>query len=301
MRWYLLFIVAVCLAQDSNPRFEFLRMNLEVFPGTDKIFEADWTLFWRLKPNLNGVRAAEKLPGRTFPFLVSTDAAGRRVTPNAPPGAPSVVFLGDSCTFGIPVSDDASFPSVVGKALGIKAINAGVPGYTAFQGRLVLDNLKEKPNAVVITFWPNGLGVWDHLSDREHFDLLAARRANEFSTVNLTRILRRATPGTTTRLSEEEFEAQLSASIDRSRQIGADPVLVIWPFLGQMENEPENPRQTIIRKVAAAKGVTAVDLAPGFRRRGGKRLFADRVHATSDGYQAAAELIGLALKPVLGK
>ncbi len=301
MRWLLLLAASVCCAEESNPRFDFLRMNLEVFPGTGQIFEADWTLFWKLKANLKNVRAAEKLPDRTFPFRVSTNAGGRRATPDAPAGAPSLLFLGDSCTFGIPVNDDESFPSRVGKLLGVKAINAGVPGYTAFQGRLVLENTNEKPQAVVITFWPNGLGVWDHLSDREHFELLAAQRANEFSKVSLTRILRRATPGKTTRLSEGEFESQLNAMIDRARAMGAVPVVAIWPFIGQMENEPENPRQTIIRKVAAAKGVTAIDLAPKFRERGGKRLFADRVHATAEGYRVAAETIARELEPILGQ
>lgn len=288
-------------AEDSNPRFEFLRMNLEVFPGTDQIFEADWTMFWKLRANLTHVRAVEKLPDRQFPFRVSTDAQGRRLTPIAPKESPAVLFLGDSCTFGIPVNDDEAFPSRVGKSLGIRAINAGVPGYTAFQGRLLLDNLKDQPKVVVIAFWPNGLGVWDHLSDREHFELLAARRANEFSTVSLTRIIRRATPGSRPRLSEEEFEAELNAAIARTRQIGAHPLLVIWPFIGQMDGEAENPRQTIIRKVAASKAVTPVDLAPRFRDRGGKRLFADRIHATAEGYKVAADAIGEALKSVLGR
>lgn len=297
---WVLVAFSLCWADESNPRFEFLRMNLEVFPGTDQIFEADWTLFWKLKANLNAVRAAEKLPDRAFPFRVSTDAGGRRVTPSAPAGAPAVLFLGDSCTFGIPVNDDEAFPSRVGKILGVKAINAGVPGYTAFQGRLVLEHTHEKPKAVVITFWPNGLGVWDHLSDREHFELLAAQRAKEFSKVSVTRLLRRATPGKTTRLSDEEFEGQLNAMIDRARAIGAVPVLAVWPFLGQMENEPENPRQTILRKVAGARQAPVIDLAPKFRERGGKRLFADRVHATVEGYQVAAEAIARELKPIAG-
>ncbi len=287
-------------AEDANPRFEFLRMNLEVFPGTDRIFEADWTLFWKLKANLANVRAAEKLPDRELAFRVSTDAQGRRTTPPAP-GTPAVLFLGDSCTFGIPVNDDEAFPARVGKMLGIRAINAGVPGYTAFQGRLLLDTIQERPKAVVIAFWPNGLGVWDHLSDREHYELLAAQRANEFSRLKLTRIIRRATPGTRPRLSDEEFAAELNATIERARQIGAVPLLAIWPFVGQMDGEPENPRQTILRKVAANKGVPAVDLAPRFRAQGGKRLFADRIHATAEGYRVAAEAIARELKPLFAR
>jgi lysophospholipase L1-like esterase len=276
-------------------------MNLEVFPGTERLFEADWTMFWKLKANLSKVPASEKLPDREFPFRVSSDASGRRLTPDATVNAPSVLFVGDSCTFGIPVNDHEAFPARIGKALGVRAINAGVPGYTAFQGRLLLDKLAGRPQAVVLTFWSNGLGVWDHLSDREHFELLAARRANEFSKVTLTRLLRRATPGSRPRLSEEEFEQELTASIVQARRIGAAPLLVVWPYSGQMSGEPENPRQTIVRRVGAANGVPVADLAPKFRQRGGRDLFVDRIHVTSEGYEIAAETIGQALKPLLGR
>ena len=69
-------------AAESNPRWSFLVTNLEVFPGMEKIFEPDASLFWRLKPNLQEVRAAERLPDTKYPFQVSTDADGRRRLPS---------------------------------------------------------------------------------------------------------------------------------------------------------------------------------------------------------------------------
>jgi lysophospholipase L1-like esterase len=298
--------VVVCLlatsygiAEDVNPRWDFLRMNLQVFPGTDQIFEADGRLFWRLKANLNKIRAAEKLPQREYPFQVSTDAKGRRSISKTSPANSAVLFLGDSCTFGIPVNDNEAFPARVSQALNIPVINAGVPGYSAFQGRLLLDDFKERPHAIVITFWVNDRTIWDHLSDAEHFELLAADRAGEFSRHRLTRILRRAMPGTRPRLNEDEFAAELTALIQRARTMGAVPLLVIWPTARQMNGEPEDLRQTIIRNVGKQTETTVVDLAPNFASRGGSSLFVDPVHATVRGYQVAADTIAGALRPLV--
>ena len=170
------------LSAAENPRWEFLVTNLDVFPGTEKLFEPDEELFWRLRPNLQGVKASERLPGVEYPFTVATDGDRRRRTPKVKSPDKTVLFLGDSCTFGIPVDDDESLPWRVQQqvaksySLKIRAINGGVPGYSAFQGRVLLEQFDRKSalDAVVITFWPNGRNIWDHLSDAEHKELLAA-------------------------------------------------------------------------------------------------------------------------------
>jgi|GEM_PF-2760276 len=292
-------LAALCLAADSNPRWDFLRMNLQVFPGTDKIFEPDPRLFWKLKPNLSRIQAAEKLPDREYPFRVSTDSNGRRLTPAAPDGAPEALFLGDSCTFGIPVNDDEAFPSQAAQAVKMKAINAGVPGYSVFQGRLLLEAAAVRPRFVVITFWLNDRTSWDNLSDREHFELLAAERAGEFSRLNLLRILRRAA-APRPRLDDGEFEQELTATVETARRIGAVPVLVIWPYARQIAGEPEEPRQGIIRRVGSKANVRVVDLAPRFRQHRGRDLFADAVHATSAGYRIAGAAVAEALRAAAG-
>ena len=120
----------------------------------------------------------------------------------------TVLFLGDSCTFGIPVNDNEAFPALVQQKMeGIQSINAGVPGYSAFQGRLFLEGTDSafRPDVVVVTFWPNDRSVWDHLGDAEHQELIAAEQSGEFSRYRIVRLLRRATPGKRPRLTDEEF------------------------------------------------------------------------------------------------
>lgn len=288
-------------AADSNARWDFLRMNLQVFPGTENIFQADDALFWKLKPNLRRVKASEKLPEAEFPFRVSTDAAGRRLTGEVDAESQTVLFLGDSCTFGIPVEDAEAFPARVGEQLGVRAINAGVPGYSAFQGRHVLEQVlsAEKPDAVVITFWVNGRTIWDHLSDAEHQELMAAERAGEMSRHRVMRLLRRVLPEGRPRLTEEEFEAEIRTMIEMAREAGAQPLVVIWPAAVQIAGGEEHPRQTLLRRIARETSTVVAEPLAAFRQNGGEKLYADAVHATAAGYAVAAEEIAAALEGLL--
>ena len=299
----ILFLAAISIATppgaatNENPRWAFLTTNLGVFPGTEKLFEPDDNLFWRLRPNLRDIAASEKLPDAEYPFKVSTDAGGHRVTPESKSGGKTVLFLGDSCTFGIPVNDGETFPALVQQALpGIRSINAGVPGYSAFQGRIVLEQwVGPAPAAVVLTFWPNDLSAWDHLSDAEHQELLAAERRGEFSRHRLTRLLRRVSPGTRPRLNEEEFAAEIRKMIAWCRAHGSRPIVQIWPTQKQSLETLDIGRQVQLRQIAAAENVALADLVPAIRKAANPALFADNIHMRQAGYQLAAE----ALAPVI--
>jgi lysophospholipase L1-like esterase len=289
---------AARLVAEGNARWEFLRTNLDVFPGTDKIFETDSKLFWKLKPNLENVRAAEKLSDGEYRFTISTDRFGRRRMPQPKQSLQTVVFLGDSCTFGIPVSDDETYPALLQQQLReTRCINAGVPGYSAYQGRVLLElwDAAAPPDVVVITFWPNGRSVWDHLSDQEHAELIADEAARRTSSLRLTRLLRRALPGSRPRLSDAEFEGEIRSILQWCRRAGAVPVLQVWPSRVQVEGLDEIDRQQILRRIAAQQKVLLVDLVAAVRARRGAALFTDSIHMTREGYI----LVAAALRPVI--
>ena len=280
--------------ETSNPRWEFLRTNLDVFPGTEKLFEPDARLFWRLRSNLKSLRAAERLPEKEFQFSVSTDANGRRFIPQPPIVRDTVLFVGDSCTFGIPVNDNQAFPALVQQKMeGIQSINAGVPGYSAFQGRLFLEGMNStfRPDVVVVTFWPNDRSVWDHLGDAEHQELIAAEQSGEFSRYRIVRLLRRATPGKRPRLTDEEFADQVRQMLRWCRERGSKPILQVWPAQQQMSTTDEIDRQQILRKIGREDRVPVVDLVPVFRQRRDANLFVDSVHATKEGYALVADTL----------
>jgi lysophospholipase L1-like esterase len=287
------------LEAAENPRWEFMRANLDVFPGTEKIFEPDPKLFWKLKPDLKKVPVAEKLPKAEYPFTISTDSSGRRVIAEIKQSRHTVLFLGDSCTFGIPVNDDETYPAVLQRRLNqVRCINAAVPGYSAYQGRLVLeqwDSAAAPVNAVVITFWPNDRSVWDHLSDAEHAELIADEAAGKTSPVRLTRLLRRALPGSRPRLNEREFEQEIRSMIRWCRQHGAVPILQVWAARRQLDTPDQVDRQQILRRIAAQEEVLVVDLVPPVRARGEASLFTDTIHMSKTGH----ELVAATLEPVL--
>jgi acyl-CoA thioesterase-1 len=80
----------------------------------------------------------------------------RRVANLTAPGGP-VVFFGDSITDGYGVHPEESFPALVGGALGVAFVNAGVPGDTMGAGlaRMERDVLAHRPRVVVVEFGGN--------------------------------------------------------------------------------------------------------------------------------------------------
>jgi len=89
-------------------------------------------LGYRLMPGRTA-RVFVKVKGRTlFDAVYTTDAAGRRLTPSGPSrdAAGTLLFFGDSFTFGEGVSDDETMPFAVARLASQHHVyNYGVPGY----------------------------------------------------------------------------------------------------------------------------------------------------------------------------
>lgn len=69
------------------------------------------------------------------------------------PVSPRIACLGDSTTFGWGVAYEQAWPAVLGDALGVEVLNAGVPGYSTHQGLASLDRvLALKPDVVVLAY-----------------------------------------------------------------------------------------------------------------------------------------------------
>jgi lysophospholipase L1-like esterase len=238
---------------------------------------------------------------------MSTTPAGFRAP--APAGPPAVVCLGDSCTFGLGVEDGEAFPAQLGASTNLAVLNAGIPGYSAYQGRRLLEEHVGSwhPKLVVIQFGWNDAAVWDGRSDAEHAILLASgpgllfrSRLVQLLAALLSRRASRAEGGaalpTRPRLTPEEFGEELRAMVRLSRSGGALPVLVIWPARHNLEGIRIPPHLDVARQVAAAEGAPLVDLFEIFPREGGAALYADAVHANAAGNRAVAAAIAKALR-----
>jgi len=194
-----------------------------------------------------------------------------------------------------------------------ETLNAGVHGYTSYQGRLRLQRfLVARPQVVLIAFgWNDPLPV-NAPPDAEYGEHLAAtlrqRTPSWWQTLALTGVLRRLlAPGRARlewpegpRVSRDAFVANHRAMIEASRSAGALPVLATRPFVLDERHEHlavdvGHERQVAayadtLRDLAAAEGVPLLDLAlvaSAFDRRAD---WQDTNHFTQAGHRKAAEM-----------
>ncbi len=295
-------------APDATRFGELSRLTVELgLPALQKAVLLDTVLFWKLRPGLPATVIEGRIgPSDPIRFTMSTTPAGFRAP--GPAGPPAVVCLGDSCTFGLGVEDGETFPAQLGASTGLEVLNAGVPGYSAYQGRHLLEERAGswRPKAVVIQFGWNDAAVWDGRSDEEHAVLLARGPGFLFRS-RLVQLLASLLPGpghvsgstspeARPRLTPGEFGEELRSMVRLSRSEGAEPLLVLWPARYHLEGIRIPPHLDVIRQVAAAGGVPLVDLFEIFSREGGAALYADAVHANAAGNRAVAKAVAAALQ-----
>ncbi len=91
-----------------------------------------------------------------FDVTIRTDGSGHRIAGGAPPATgPTLLFLGDSVTFGWGVEAERSWPAQVAQRMAvrgrpIRAVNAGVWGYNTLQQIALLDALDPSIRPVTI-------------------------------------------------------------------------------------------------------------------------------------------------------
>jgi lysophospholipase L1-like esterase len=283
------------------------------FPDMDELLEPDSDLFWRVRAGIRALRLAGHFHEHVdLDFVVSTDGHGFRSMPHVENPRARVLFVGDSTTFGIGVGDQQTYASLIQSLLpDVACANAGVPGYTAYQVRKALERMRgrSKADVTVIAVGLNDAEHWDDRSDAEHDEIYSrAARWDRVGLVRLFRLIlpRRAPPAPEwgkrgrPRLSNEEFEEQLTLAVEGCRSRGSRPVLVLWPYVSQMSSQPITPKQRVIRRVARLQDVPLLDMLPLFREAGGRALFCDLVHANEAGNAVAAQALAGAIGSLLG-
>jgi len=292
------------LQWTPNPRWEYESRHIQTigFPALNDILMPDVARFWRLKPNVDRANIRGSVAGTSLAFTLSTDEYGCRRMPVVPGADRAILFLGDSCTLGIGVSDDETIPSRVQQRLpGVRCVNAGVPGYTAYQGRETLLELGPtlRPAVVLICFGFNDGQPWDDTSDIEHGRRISAWSSGWTADIGIARLIARTmhrTPvavpgGGRPRLTDAEYLEQIAAMVDWCRDHEATPVVVVWPLREQLTRPVTTSKQAALRRFAADRGLACVDLIELFTRLGDPALFVDVIHASPAGCDRAANAI----------
>jgi lysophospholipase L1-like esterase len=292
------------------------------FADFNRVLEPDRHLFWRLRPSLPPTWIEGRIGSADLAFTLSTTEEGLRTMPKASDARQTVVCLGDSCTFGIGVDDDETYPARLQELLpGVQCLNAGVPGYSAFQGRQWLEANIDRwsPAVVIISFGFNDASGWDRLSDAQHAEALSTRGLGPLEHLSVIQMMRlaaagrRANQGRGARLTatEEEFRPRLTPTefgdelvgiIRLCRSVGAAPILMAWPDRFQIEGlRPPYPHHEVIRTTAAVMDVATVDLFGLLGSNGGPAYYADVVHVNRQGARVVSRAVHNVVRRAFGK
>ena len=120
----------------------------------------DEELGWLAKPDYYYEGELLDAGGEPYAAKIQTDSQGYRVFGN--PGATDrkkVLFLGDSYTQAMQVSNDKAYYSLLRDPLRIEVFAFGVDGFGTLQQYMLLDKIIDdiQPDAIVLQFCPNDL------------------------------------------------------------------------------------------------------------------------------------------------
>ncbi len=290
----------------------------------DELYQFDPQTFFSLRPDL--VLDQTSNP-RIFDVRInSLGMRGPDVRRDKQDGCLRILCIGDSCTFGSGAATDQTWPAWLGKRfandrgdLTVEVLNAGVPGYTSFQGRAYLraNGFSLHPDYVVVALGFNDTSKSKPGPGRRFESSVAltdseyAKESSQASRFALPRLAQRwhwksrpQQPDSGSdyrpRVPLTEYRQNLIDIAEETRAAGAQPVFVVWPVVGQaggphLLDREQNVRayQQCMRTVAVQLQVRLVDLVPAVA--GQSALFVDGVHLNSAGYRLVAAKVFEAL------
>ncbi|MBY0276694.1 SGNH/GDSL hydrolase family protein [Candidatus Binatia bacterium] len=298
------------------------------------LFEGDPVLFWRLRPNTD--RAIWDFT------VVSTNAQGLRhdrPIVDKPRGRFRIVCVGDSVTFGyrIPLvfpdapdgydRNDAPYPGRLERMLraqypdrDVEVIALAVPGYSSWQGRLLLEQTIDwlEPDVVILCFGFNDVALRpdpDALVMASDPVSTTLRRVMSSSQALLhlwrwstERAAARAaaappaeprTPGP--RVPLADYVANMDAMAELAKEHGARVLVLGAVYRDRTTNPPEAQRMDAYRSALAER--MRQDDVPYLQIEeltengapANAELFGEHIHPSSNGHQRMADRIFTAL------
>jgi lysophospholipase L1-like esterase len=242
---------------------------------------------------------------------------GQEVRGAKPAGTVRLLTVGDSNTLGHQGQHGANWPLLM-ETLDphLFVINAGVYGYSSFQGvRRLREVLRYQPDAVLISFGANDghlVGTTDadyaqRLAHRKGLlSVLTISRLGQLVIDALDKLEARQNRGAqpVRRVSLDDYRQNVREMVRLCLARGARPVLLTRPFEGHT-HDPESWKSVgpdynqVTREVGAEMKVPVIDVYREFKRR--KDLFEDESHFTREGHWEAARFVYGELAPILAR
>lgn len=315
----LLAVVVALLAAEVGSRF--VQLTPDVWTSVDtlwrgvgipevtNVLQPDPVLLWSVRPNLENVEVKGYLTTEFVSFHVSTDEHGFRTAPGgSSASSPAVLVLGDSTTFGVGVEGDQTYAARLDELLPeVRVLNGGLPGGTAYQARLMVEQTPVEPICVIGSFGTEvGDASWlANMGDREYARLEVTRR-RWATTCGLYFLLfhdlptdwhRRHTPKRA-RLEPDELDHQLRLLADWCRERQVPLILVSWIVKGQ---EVHAEYQTYVGDFADAEGLPLLDVFEALRSRDTDKFFIDRIHLGAEGHALVAEALAPLMREAIAE
>lgn len=287
----------------------------------DLLIRYDPELFWGLQPDTADFQVHQS---ENLWIDVATNSLGQRDDELREPRSERqlrVLCVGDSCTYGSGVRREESWPDQLERLLPrdrfVEVINAGVPGYSAYQGVRYLerDGLALEPDIVIFTLGFNDRRSWGGLSDAEHAafaraqDSFLARQLNRSRLVQVVRHLLKTAQGkrsvdrsqqvrTRPRVSLSEYRALLARAASRTAAAGARILYVLWPVSSNIASEQPalTSHQLALIEFCAETGNPLVNPIDRLRPHSRIIYLDDDVHMTMAGNRIMAKSIRSALR-----
>jgi len=261
----------------------------------DHYFIYDPDLIWRPKRNYDVFNEQ----GFRGPVLESPKPAGRY----------RIFTVGDSNTLGWAGDEGANWPEVLDDLLAegdgeAEVVNAGVWGYTSYQGVLRFrETLPFEPDLVLISFGSNDAHpvyfedkdfgyqrIWDARLDH----LLVRLRLGQAALSLMNRSSATSEGELGHRVSLPDYRRNLEIIIDEARAAGIKVILMTRPYVGQTVDSRRwsfyaSDYNATTGEVAEEYGVPLIDLYSLFRTR--EDLFEDPSHFTEEGHDLAARIV----------
>ncbi len=295
---------------------DFIRVDLAP-EAADALLRFDADLFWALEPSSPALDPAQE---SALWVDTATNALGLRddeIVTSKRKGIVRVLCVGDSCTYGSGVRRRDAYPQVLQRLLGprVEVINAGVPGYTAYQAArwLERDGMALEPDVVVFATGFNEGRSWDGRTDEEHRgrlepaggldELLRHSRFVQWLASRLQdgRDDGEGPPrerGDVRRLPVPRYAHWLEQAEAIAASGGARLMHLMWPRRDNLtQDDPAlGGHQDALLRRCRRLGLPLVDPAPALRPLGVEATMLDGIHMTPAGNAIVAGEVGRQLR-----
>lgn len=287
----------------SGYRFEAVALQVEHAGGPaarmflshleSEHFVADSLTFW--------APAAGRAPFNTEGYR------GDVLQESKPPGELRLLVLGDSNTLG----HVNAWPNEIPERLPglekqrVRVINAGVYGFTSFQGKHHLERfLRYQPDVVLISFGgndatPHSVGDKDYTAYQPHSFYAFFKHRSALVDLLEEASLRLAARDETVekklvpRVGLDDYAANLEEMIDRVKAAGALPILMTRPMAGDFHQASDSPIKAyydVTLEVAARMETQVMDVDAMANH--SWVLFADHSHFNVKGHRIVGRYVG---------